>query len=123
MIGYTSLGTNDLNRSASFYDQIFESLGGKRTYSFEDFIVWGKDHTQPMFSVHKPYDGKYATVGNGVMIALVCSSKKQVDDTYNLALKLGALDEGGPGERMDSFYAAYFRDLDGNKLNVHYFGN
>ncbi len=123
MIGYTSLGTNDLNRACEFYDQLFAAMGGKRAYEFEDFVVWGRDESEPTFSIHKPHDGKYATVGNGVMIALKSDSKELVDTVYNLALKLGGLDEGKPGKRMDGFYAAYFRDLDGNKLNIHYFGN
>lgn len=123
MIGYTSLGTNDLSRACSFYDEIFELMGAKRTFEFEDFVVWGIDESQPMFSIHIPHDKKNASVGNGVMIALKSDSKELVDNVYSLAIKLGGLDEGAPGIRMEGFYAAYFRDLDGNKLNIHHFGN
>lgn len=122
MIGYTSLGTNNLARASEFYDQIFLLLEGERTYEFDDFIVWGIKESEPMFSIHIPYDRKEATVGNGVMIALKAGSKAIVDEVYNLAIELGAVDEGKPGSRMDGFYAAYFRDLDGNKINIHYFG-
>lgn len=67
----------------------------------------------------KPYDGNAATVGNGVMVALVVMTPEQVDAMYAKALELGGTDEGAPGPRGDSgFYAAYFRDLDGNKLNA-----
>jgi predicted lactoylglutathione lyase len=75
-----------------------------------------------MMSVIKPYDGKPATVGNGVMIALQASSKEQVDAVYKKAIELGGKDEGPPGPRGPSFYAGYFRDLDGNKLNAFFIG-
>ncbi|TYC67205.1 VOC family protein [Stappia sp. BW2] len=121
MIGYTSLGTNDLKRSAAFYDALFAELGGQRLMEFDDFIVWSGQPAGAAFSVHIPYDGKLATVGNGVMIALSASSRAQVDAVYRKAIELGAADEGKPGQRADNgFYAAYFRDPDGNKLNVHH---
>jgi predicted lactoylglutathione lyase len=68
--------------------------------------------------VIKPIDGKPATVGNGSMVALAVQSPAQVDRLHKLALELGGKDEGAAGPRGDSFYAGYFRDLDGNKLNV-----
>ena len=67
-------------------------------------------------------DGKPATVGNGMMVALAASSKEQVDAIYKKALELGGTDEGKPGPRGGNFYAAYFRDLDGNKLNAFFMG-
>jgi predicted lactoylglutathione lyase len=73
---------------------------------------------QPALGVIKPFDGKPASVGNGVMIALVADSNDTVDAVYRKAIALGAKDEGAPGPRgLDGFYAAYFRDLDGHKLN------
>ena len=120
MIGYTTVGTNDLNRSASFYDALLGSLGANRVMEAYDFIAWGKAENTPMFSIHLPADGKTATVGNGVMIALQAENSEQVAAMHSQALELGAVDEGKPDPRGDSgFYAAYFRDLDGNKLNVH----
>ncbi|MCL4149987.1 UNVERIFIED_CONTAM: hypothetical protein GTU68_006012 [Idotea baltica] len=86
---------------------------------FEDFIVWGAGDASPAFSVHIPFDGHKATAGNGVMVALTAGSRQQVDAVYHRAMALGAADEGQPGQRADNgFYAAYFRDPDGNKLNV-----
>ncbi|WP_420549628.1 VOC family protein [Curvivirga sp.] len=122
MIGYTSLGTNDLSRAALFYDELLKLLDGKRMMEMDDFIVWSDmNTTSPGFSVHLPVDGKPASIGNGVMIALSASNPALVDTVYQKAIELGAKDEGKPGPRGDTgFYAAYFRDLDGNKLNVHY---
>lgn len=122
MIGYTTIGTNDLQRAAAFYDALFAELGAKRGMEMETFIAWGTAPDGPMFAVTKPFDGNAATVGNGVMIALAATSKEQVDQVHKKALALGAKDEGAPGERMPGFYAGYFRDLDGNKLNAFFMG-
>lgn len=119
MIGYTSVGTNDLSKSAKFYDALLAALGAKRVFELDDVIVWSKGNSEPNFSIHTPFDGKKASVGNGVMIALSTKSEDEVRKLYELALSLGASDEGEPGFRAEGFYAAYFRDLDGNKLNFH----
>src|ERR1700757_368157 len=117
MIGYVTLGSNDIPRAAAFYDALLGTLGAKRIMDFGDFIVWSVSPRLPGLSITKPYDGNKASVGNGVMVALVMDSKDKVDALYNKALSLGGTCEGKPGARSDNFYAAYFRDLDGNKLN------
>lgn len=117
MIGYITLGTNDLQKSAAFYDALLGELGAKRFMEMETFIAWAIAPDQPGFSITKPFDGQAATVGNGVMIALQVDSKEKVDAMYNKAIELGATDEGPAGPRGDNFYGGYFRDLDGNKLN------
>lgn len=118
MIGYVTLGTSDLARAAAFYDVLLAGLGAGRSMEGERFIAWGVAPDKPGLGVIYPFDGKPATVGNGVMVALECSGPAQVDALYAKAMELGATDEGKPGERFPGFYAAYFRDLDGNKLNV-----
>jgi predicted lactoylglutathione lyase len=122
MIGYTTLGTNDIKRAAKFYDALLEEFGAKRAMETDKLILWGTGPGQPMLSVIKPFDGKAATVGNGVMVALAAKNKAQVDAIYNKAIQLGGKDEGKPGNRGDGFYAGYFRDLDGNKLNAFFMG-
>lgn len=121
MIGYVTLGTNDLPRAAAFYDALFEAVGGKRHWDSERFVAWAVDPKQPGLGVIKPFDGKPASVGNGTMVALALRSSDQVDAMYNKAMELGATDEGKPGPRVSGFYAGYFRDLDGNKLNFFCF--
>jgi predicted lactoylglutathione lyase len=116
------LGTNDLARAASFYDAIAAELGVGRMMETERFIAWGTPEGGAGIGLARPHDGKPATVGNGVMVALEAKDKAQVDRIYRLALSLGATDEGGPGPRGEGFYAAYFRDLDGNKLNAFVMG-
>jgi predicted lactoylglutathione lyase len=123
MIGYVTLGTNDLAKAAAFYDAIAKEMGVGRFMETESFIAWGTPGGAAGLGVTKPFDGQAATVGNGVMVALEAKDKDQVARLHALALTLGGTDEGAPGPRGDSgFYAAYFRDLDGNKLNAFCMG-
>ena len=118
MIGYVTLGTNDLDKAAAFYDQLLQLIGAGRFMEEPTFVAWSTSPQEPGISVTKPYDGNPATVGNGVMVALVVDAPDKVDALHKKALELGGVDEGAPGPRGDGFYAGYFRDLDGNKLNV-----
>lgn len=120
MLGYVTLGTNDLARAAKFYDALTAELGAGRMMENEQFIAWGAPGGGAGLGLTKPYDGKPATVGNGVMVALKAKDTAQVDRIYKLAMSLGAQDEGAPGERFPGFYATYFRDPDGNKLNAFF---
>lgn len=122
MIGYVTLGTNDLARAAAFYDALLAELGAKRLMDFGRGIAWGVSWDKASLGITTPFDGKAATVGNGVMVALACGSKEVVDRVHRKALELGATDEGPVGPRGEGFYAGYFRDLDGNKLNVFFMG-
>ena len=122
MIGYVTLGTNDIERAARFYDPLLAEIGAKRFMETETFIAWATSPQAPALSVIKPADGKAATVGNGVMVAIAMDSRDKVDALYRKAIELGAKDEGAPGPRGDNFYAGYFRDPDGNKLNAFFIG-
>ena len=120
MIGYVTLGTNDLSRAASFYDALLAEIGAGRFMESERLIAWAVSPDKPALGVVTPYDGKAPTVGNGVMIALVVDSNSKVDALHRKAIELGGADEGAPGPRgIPGFYAGYFRDLDGNKLNCY----
>jgi catechol 2,3-dioxygenase-like lactoylglutathione lyase family enzyme len=122
MIGYVTLGTNDISRAATFYDALLAEIGAGRYMESDRFIAWAVAPDKPSLGVIKPYDGQPATVGNGVMIALVVDSNAKVDAVHRKAMELGGKDEGAPGPRGTSgFYAAYFRDLDGNKLNCFFY--
>jgi len=123
MLAYVTIGTNDLARAAAWYDRLLAELGGNRF--MEDpgkFIAWGTGPAGAGLGVTVPFDQNPATVGNGVMVALQAGSREQVDRVHARALELGGIDEGAPGQRFEGFYAAYFRDLDGNKLNCCYMG-
>lgn len=123
MIGYVTMGTNDLEKATGFYDQLLGVIGAGRFMETETFIAWAVEPGKPAVSVTKPFDGNAATVGNGMMVALAVDSQEKVNALHAKALELGGTDEGAPGPRGDSgFYAAYFRDLDGNKLNAFFMG-
>lgn len=122
MIGYVTLGTNDLPRAAAFYDALLAEIGAKRLMEFGRGYAWGRSMAEPGLGITAPFDGQPATVGNGVMVALQVDAPELVDRVHRKALELGGSDEGAPGDRGGGFYAGYFRDLDGNKLNAFCMG-
>ena len=121
MIGYVVLGTNDLPRAAAFYDELFASIGVPRQMEFDGRgYAWGASMEAVMLCVMTPFNGEPATVGNGTMTALGVDSTEAVNTLHAKALELGGTDEGAPGPRAiggDGFYAAYFRDPEGHKLD------
>lgn len=124
MIGYVTLGTNDLERARAFYDELLATIGARRLMQLDDqhgFTLYGKEVTRANLVVIRPYNDQPAQPGNGTMVALAMRSREQVDAVHAKALQLGGSDEGAPGYRGDpknGYYFAYFRDLDGNKLAV-----
>ena len=123
MIGYVTLGTNDLARASAYYDELLATIGAARFMEEENyFIAWATAPEQPSIALSVPFNKQEATVGNGTMVALFMESPAQVDALYAKALELGGTCEGKPGfrpaEANSGFYAGYFRDLDGNKLNA-----
>ena len=116
MIGYVTLGSNDMARAAAFYDALLGEIGAKRLWSSPGGIGWGVSMARPSLALMAPHNGQPATVGNGTMVALVVKEPAQVDALYAKAIALGAKDEGPAGPRGTGFYGGYFRDPDGNKL-------
>ncbi len=121
LVGYMTMGTNDIERGAAFYDAIAQELGAGRAWEIPTFIVWSARGGSAI-ALTKPFDGAAATVGNGAMVAFECKDRAQVDRVYQRAIALGAKCEGPAGERWPGFYAGYFRDPDGNKLNAFVMG-
>ena len=121
MIGYVTLGSNNIPVAAQFYDALLKEMGAERVMESDTFVAWSYGNESPVLSVIKPDDGNVATTGNGMMIALKAGSIESVDALHAKALSLGASNEGDPGLRAGGFYCAYFRDLDGNKLNFYYY--
>ena len=124
MIGYITLGTNNLERAGKFYDTLLAEIGAQRVMTDERMLGWGTDSGKTMFSVITPFDENEATIGNGVMIAFNVETPEAVERLYKKALELGCADEGHPHDRGSSmgFYGGYFRDLDGNKLVAYCLG-
>jgi catechol 2,3-dioxygenase-like lactoylglutathione lyase family enzyme len=124
MIGYVTVGSNDMTKARAYYDELLGSVGAKRLMEFPDdwggFTMWGTDFGKPALAVTTPYNKLAAVPGNGNMAALVFDRRAKVDALHALALDLGSSDEGAPGVRGEdgpqAFYGAYFRDPDGNKV-------
>ena len=123
MLGYCTLGTNDLKASAEFYEPIAKILGQTRIMESERNVMWGSPGQGAMFGVIAPYDQQAASAGNGTMFGFNAETEEQVHQVYDHALASGGRCEGPPGPRGDSdmFYGAYFRDPQGNKLVVYRF--
>ncbi len=116
MLGYCTIGVNDMERASAFYDELLGEMGAKALFDMERIKGYGMGPGQPMLSICIPYDEKPPAPGNGNMVAITAGSQETVDRMHAKALELGATDEGAPGIRVATFYGAYVRDLDGNKL-------
>ncbi|MFK7837998.1 MAG: VOC family protein [Sulfitobacter sp.] len=123
MIGYVTLGVNDMERAKSFYADLFAEKGGKVVIDSGRIAFISVARGQPMVAVCEPYDKGDPQPGNGTMVAFTAETKAEVDVMHARALELGGTDDGEPGQRIpDRFYGAYVRDPDGNKLCFFVFG-
>jgi len=118
MIGYITLGTNDIQKAAAFYDALLGVIGGERYFDSDDFVAWGQGPEMPCLAIAPPQDGNPATSGNGTMTALKVDKPESVDIVFRTAIALGAEIEGQPSQEDESFYGGYFRDLDGHLLAI-----
>ena len=121
MISHASIGVRDLNRAIQFYDTLLGIIGAKEVIRTERAKMYGTSVDEPKLMVCIPFDKKEASVGNGSMVMIQADSQESVKELYDKALELGASDEGSPDDRAGGkIYAAYIRDLDGNKIGfVH----
>ena len=122
MIAYTTIGTANIESAKAFYLEVLADLDASIVMDTGRLAVIGTPSGGGMLAVCTPYDEHKPAPGNGNMVAIAADSKALVDQLYNKAIALGAADEGEPGQRMDGFYGAYFRDADGNKVCFCNFG-
>ncbi|MGQ3671932.1 VOC family protein [Xanthobacter sp. TB0136] len=121
MIGYTMVGTMDLERALRFYDPLFAEIGMDQCWRDAQSASWGDSSNAhaPRFFTGYPYDGQPFSVGNGTMTAFRVKDAATINRLHELALRNGGTDEGAPGYRPqygEGFYGAYVRDPDGNKI-------
>jgi catechol 2,3-dioxygenase-like lactoylglutathione lyase family enzyme len=119
MIGYVTIGTDDFDTALPFYDAVFAAIGGERKSYEGNWAMYGRKGREGDVAVCKPFDGKPAKGGNGIMLAFNATTTAAVDEAYAAGLALGGKDEGPPGLRPPeggSFYGAYLRDPTGNKI-------
>lgn len=121
-ISHVSLGTNDFEKAAAFYDTVLATIGVKRIMSHPGAIAYGK--VFPEFWLQTPINKEAASVGNGTHTGFMAASTEEVHAFYDAALKAGATDEGAPGPRPDygeAYYGGFMRDLDDHKIEVSYY--
>jgi catechol 2,3-dioxygenase-like lactoylglutathione lyase family enzyme len=116
MIAYSTLGTNDMDRSIKFYDAVFGALGGARELTTANWTRYGRAGERAKVCLATPFNRERATFGNGTMLAFETKDHAAVDAFHAAALAHGGTDEGAPGLREGTHYVAYARDPDGNKL-------
>lgn len=127
MIGYVTIGSNDIERSCVFYDAALAPLDYARTFCEGGWAGYGPGGKKEGLEIYiaTPENGKPATLGNGSMLAFKASSRAAVDAFHAAALKSGGSDEGAPGVRGQydpPFYGAYVRDPEGNKFAAYFKG-
>ena len=112
------VGSNDLNKSAKFYDSVFIPLEIKKVKTTDKYVCYAQKNSpdEIEFYVTKPNNKEVATYGNGTMITFLADSTKAVDSFHAIALENGGVNEGLPGIRSDGNYYAYIRDPEGNKI-------
>lgn len=127
MIGYVTVGANDMARARRFYDAVLPALGyglteGPEGLSYAVPVPPGQRPALPDFYVKPPFDGAPATAGNGAMIAFEARAQAQVRALHAAAVAAGGTDDGPPGFRAaygPRFYVGYLRDPDGNKIALY----
>jgi catechol 2,3-dioxygenase-like lactoylglutathione lyase family enzyme len=124
VISHINIGISDFDRAFAFYGAVLPEMGLMLKFSEPEnsWAGWMSPQApRPLLLIAKPFDGQPHAAGNGQMLALQADSRDVVDRVYAAALSAGASSEGAPGLRPQyhpSYYGAYFRDLDGNKLCV-----
>ncbi len=113
------IGSNDIVRSRTFYDALFESVGGKPgAQDPKGRLVYA--HNGGRLLVTPPLDGEPATPGNGATIGFAMEGPEQARAWHQAGVDNGGTAvEDPPGVRdtpMGGLYLAYLRDPDGNKL-------
>lgn len=123
-LNYVMLGSNDVEKARGFYDKVFPAIGGTLIAEYMPHAFCYQFRNGGRIWVATPFNDETATVGNGNMVGLLCASKGEVQNAHEIGLANGGTSEGDPGERPlygPDFYAAYLRDLDGNKMSFVYF--
>ncbi len=127
MIGYITVGADDIPLAERFYSAFLPSLGYGLEVSDEGLsyglaATGGQPHAPPDFYVKPPFDRQAASAGNGAMVAFAVPTQALVRALHAAAIAAGGRNEGAPGFRADysaHFYVGYLRDPQGNKVALY----
>lgn len=123
MFNHVMVGTDDIERSKTFYDAVLGVFGAgepmRHTSDGGQSRLFYR-HDGNTFAVSEPINGEAATCANGGTIGFKCDSPEQVREFHDVAVANGGTSiEGPPGLResnMGAMHLSYVRDPDGNKL-------
>ena len=125
VLSHVTLPVDDLAAGLAFYEPVFASLGVDRLPSGEtpgeDYAFSRDGADLPVIYVQRPFDGRPAAHGNGQHVSFFAQTSTEVDQFYEIALRLGGRDDGPPGVRptyTQPYYAAYIRDPFGTKIQA-----
>ena len=121
MYSHMTVGTNDLDKSKTFYDALFTAVGGKPgVVDPKGRLVYVNNGS--VFLVTPPIDGEPATHGNGMTIGFTMTSTEEADAWHKAGAAAGGTPiEDAPGWREGGsmkLYLAYLLDPAGNKMCV-----
>ena len=123
MLSHVFIGVTNFERALGFYNALAEVLDIAPRFVDRSRPWAGWQSTpgpRPLLLIGRPFEGNHAP-GNGPMVALLATTREQVNRAHATALALGGTCEGPPGLRPHyhpHYWGAYFRDPDGNKLGV-----
>lgn len=121
MIDHVSVGVRDLKASAAFYDAVLSVIGYKKLDDREKTMGWGKPGKHSEFWINARPAMAKISADSGTHICLRAKNPQLVDKFFEAAMKAGGVSDGDPGPRPhfgDGYYAAFIRDLDGNRIEV-----
>lgn len=119
MIDHVSLGVSDLARSARFYDAVLAPLGFRRLVDADVRVGFGKKYPELWLNLRTGMAP--VAPDTGIHVCLRTRSADAVDAFHAAALAHGGTDDGRPGLRkaaMVTYYGAFVRDPDGNRLEA-----
>jgi catechol 2,3-dioxygenase-like lactoylglutathione lyase family enzyme len=123
MFNHIMIGSNDIERSKTFYDAVLATLGAGepiRNVAATGHVRLFYRHNGHTFGISEPINGEPATFANGATIGFKCDSPEQVKEFHDVAVAHGGTSiEDAPGPRtssMGTMHLSYVRDPDGNKL-------
>ncbi len=123
MFSHVMVGSNDIQRSKTFYNAILGVIGADEP--MERINDKGKarlfySHKGSTFSIAEPLNGESVSSSNGSTIGFACDSPEQIQEFHDVAIANGGTSvEDPPGLRENSYgstYLCYFLDPDGHKI-------
>jgi catechol 2,3-dioxygenase-like lactoylglutathione lyase family enzyme len=119
MIDHVSIAVRDLERATRFYESVLVPLGYVLRETRPKTVAFGKRYSE--FWLNLRADMPALPADNGTHVALRAPNVISVDMFHAAALAGGGVSDGAPGlrpEHGEGYYAAFIRDVDGNRIEA-----